>query len=836
MSFSAVDDGDVWLDLCRVSPSLSGSHQPFSVVRFRIDTDQLECKELMTTVLRLLPPERDNKPNNREDDDDDDDDADDDDVDHDYKPSLSLDTIRLHPLLLDFFCQVMESIGSSGTIAQSSTVGDVTRTVLLLPFPVETMGPEPFSRLDLPFQGIHIEHVESSRVKDLPESATVHLTLLYTEAAADNNAGIETGIQGEDNDETTEASLVEALVNRYIAIGSTVALAAPGGDKWVAVVSNIVTSSSSSDSDEEEEDLVESDRQSERTEQIYRVGLDVGVALDGSNLPTSFAEQIEPSSTHKVVCPGYETLATSVMDLLFMDGAGIPSGILLTGCAGVGKSTLAKCVGQQQGGNGAVHWVDCQDLLLRASISSEQDLFYRMMPPRDAQLVILDDLYVLETADEASSVMDSERMVVRNAILTVLDELSNQGHSRSGSCRVLGIARDASLLPKELVRIHRLEKVVEMLPPSQAQREVMLMAMLTEQGREQQDRGNTVWARPLSMLTAGFVAADMCRLLADALAFAEAKRRGLVWNDLAEAARRSVPSQLRQLDVTKTPAIPDELVGSDPYRVHEWAWQDFAGYNEMKQGLYRTVVSPWRRAIAGLPPLMTGVEPPGGVLFHGPPGVGKTFAAGCLATSLGLHVIRVRAADVLDQWLGGSEAAIRSLFARARSASPCILFFDEIDAIATNREEDGSENDVSSRILSTFLNEMDGVSSKSKSSDGVLVVGCTNRLHALDAALLRPGRLDEHVHLPIPQEDDILAILRWKLRNVPLSSDVDNHLPAIASALHQRGSSGADVEALCRDACSTAIRLANGPDTTLTVSILEQTMTSTDKDAEGIAK
>lgn len=160
----------------------------------------------------------------------------------------------------------------------------------------------------------------------------------------------------------------------------------------------------------------------------------------------------------------------------------------------------------------------------------------------------------------------------------------------------------------------------------------------------------------------------------------------------------------------------------------------------------------------------------------------------------------------MDQWLGGSEAAIRSLFARARAASPCILFFDEIDAIACNREDDGSSVDVSSRILTTFLNEMDGVSSGGDANSGVLVVACTNRLETLDAALLRPGRLDEHVMLPVPTTSDVSDILKLHLAKVPMNDDVN--MTELADLLVEFNASGADVEGMCRDACSRVIREA----------------------------
>lgn len=185
------------------------------------------------------------------------------------------------------------------------------------------------------------------------------------------------------------------------------------------------------------------------------------------------------------------------------------------------------------------------------------------------------------------------------------------------------------------------------------------------------------------------------------------------------------------------------------------------------------------------------LEPPPGVLFHGPSGYGKTSAVRCMANSLQLPMIQVQAADILDEWLGGSEALLRSLVCRARAASPCILFLDEIDAIANNREED-EMNDF------TLLNEMDGVSSAIQKSH-VLVVAFTNRLGSLDSALLRPGRLQEHFYLGIPSAEDLGNILRFRLRKIPLDEGIC--LDDIAQSFLNLEAIGADVEGLCREVC-----------------------------------
>jgi transitional endoplasmic reticulum ATPase len=239
-----------------------------------------------------------------------------------------------------------------------------------------------------------------------------------------------------------------------------------------------------------------------------------------------------------------------------------------------------------------------------------------------------------------------------------------------------------------------------------------------------------------------------------------------------------------------------------------------AGYASVKQRVYRTVVVPWRRQMSrrssadGLT-----IVPPSGILFHGPSGCGKTMAANCLGSSLGLPMIKVRAADVLDQWLGGSEATLRSLFARARAAAPCILFLDELDALASNRSNAGDGSDVMSRLLSTFLNEMDGVSNHTDSN--VLVVACTNRIHMLDAALLRPGRLEEHILLSWPNLEDALAILQQKLALAPVDLSID--WSSMAQHLVEHSASGADMEGLCREAIFRAMRRCSGDDAAIMV-------------------
>lgn len=229
------------------------------------------------------------------------------------------------------------------------------------------------------------------------------------------------------------------------------------------------------------------------------------------------------------------------------------------------------------------------------------------------------------------------------------------------------------------------------------------------------------------------------------------------------------------------------------------SWDDIGGLEDIKLKLKQLIEWPLKHAktFARL-----GIEPSKGILLYGPPGCSKTSMVRIIAASSGATFISLNGAAVFNPYFGESEKMIRDTFARARIASPSIIFFDEIDAMVGNRGMEGNGGTkVADRILSTLLNEMDGV----EGANDVLVIGATNKTPAdLDAALIRAGRFDRVLFIPPPNEESRRKILEIHSKNMSLAEDVD--LGHLAQDSFTGRCTGADLAALCREAAMSALR------------------------------
>jgi transitional endoplasmic reticulum ATPase len=299
----------------------------------------------------------------------------------------------------------------------------------------------------------------------------------------------------------------------------------------------------------------------------------------------------------------------------------------------------------------------------------------------------------------------------------------------------------------------------------------------------------------LAEMTHGFVGADLAALCREA---AMSTLRGVA-DDIPLDAEHIPFDLLARLEV-KMSDFMDALNEVEPSALREVftevpdvGWDDVGGLEDAKMALRQVIEWPLQ-----YPELFeqAGSTPPRGVLLTGPTGSGKTLLAKAVANECHVNFIAIKGPELLSKWVGESERTVREVFKLARLSSPCIVFFDEIEAIASRRS--GSDAGVNERVISQLLAEMDGI----EELRGVVVLAATNRPDLLDTALLRAGRFELRLDLPLPDEAARLAILEVHAKDKPLAGDVD--LSAIAAA--SEGLNGADLEALVRRAALEAIR------------------------------
>ena len=302
----------------------------------------------------------------------------------------------------------------------------------------------------------------------------------------------------------------------------------------------------------------------------------------------------------------------------------------------------------------------------------------------------------------------------------------------------------------------------------------------------------------LAERTHGFVGADLAALCKEAAMHALRRVLPFIWKlekdepipqEILEKLKVTREDFEQALKVVQPSAMREVLV-----EVPKVRWEDVGGLEEVKQALREAVEWPLKHREAFE---RMGIKPPKGILLFGPPGCGKTHIVKALANEAGANFISIKAGEILSKWFGESEQRIREIFRKARQVAPCIIFFDEIDAIAPRRGM-GSDTHATERIVAQLLTEMSGL----EELKDVVVIAATNRPDILDPALLRPGRFDKVIFVPPPDEKARLEILKIHTRNMPLAKDVK--LEEIARKTE--GYSGADLEALCREAALNALR------------------------------
>ena len=468
-----------------------------------------------------------------------------------------------------------------------------------------------------------------------------------------------------------------------------------------------------------------------------------------------------------------------------------PKGVLLHGPPGTGKTLIARAVAHETSAH-FVH-INGPEVIDKWYGSSEARLreIFDEAEKKAPAIIFIDEIDALAPKrEEMSGDKQVERRVVAQ-LLAIMDGLESRGQ-----VIVVAATNIPNTLDPALRRPGRFDREIEIGAPDKAGRAQIL---------EIHSRGMPLAAdvdlQRLAASTHGFVGADLSALCREAAM--STLRRFLPDVDFAQA---NIPyDKLALLEVTADD-FASALAEVEPSAVREVfietpdvTWDEVGGLDEVKRLLVETVEWPITQG-----PLFAraGVRPARGVMLHGAPGTGKTLLAKALAHESEVNFISVKGPQLLSMWVGESERGVREIFRKARQVSPCIIFLDEIDAIAPKRGGDGGA--AVERVVSQLLTELDGI----EDLKGVVVLGATNRLDMLDPALLRPGRFDFQVELPMPDSAARLTIFGVHTRKMPLGPDVDVEALAVLC----EGFVGADIEGLCRRAASLAIReFLDGP-------------------------
>lgn len=547
---------------------------------------------------------------------------------------------------------------------------------------------------------------------------------------------------------------------------------------------------------------------------------------------------------------GLQTVTTQLMELVGLPilhpeiylttGVEPPRGVLLYGPPGCGKTTIANALA----GELQVPFLNISAPSVVSGMSGESEKKLREIFEEAKSLapciIFMDEIDAITPKRDGGAQREMERRIVAQ-LLTLMDEL-NLENTDGKPVIVLGATNRPDSLDSALRRAGRFDREICLNVPNEDQRCAILRTMTSTLKLDNEAAFNF---RELAKMTPGFVGADLKSLVTAAgisaikrifeslseiedeivtktdqmdldvvavptaaanLNFAnksEAEQLSTIQKFLTKHPEPLSDTQLEPLRITyddfKTalPSIQPTAKREGFATVPDVTWKNVGALSKVRMELHMCVVQPIKK-----PELYqkVGISAPAGVLMWGPPGCGKTLLAKAVANESRANFISVKGPELLNKYVGESERAVRQVFQRARASAPCIIFFDELDALVPRRTSALSES--SARMVNTLLTELDGLNDR----QGIFVVGATNRPDMIDPAMLRPGRLDKTLYIELPSADERFEILKTLTRanGTPLAQDVDLH--AIACDDRCRNFSGADLSLLVREAGVFALK------------------------------
>jgi transitional endoplasmic reticulum ATPase len=467
-------------------------------------------------------------------------------------------------------------------------------------------------------------------------------------------------------------------------------------------------------------------------------------------------------------------------------GIEAPKGVLLYGPPGTGKTLLAKAVANETNAN--FYSIGGPEIMSKFYGESEERLreTFKQAQENAPSIIFIDEIdSIAPKREEVSG--DVEKRVV-SQLLTLMDGIGSRG-----KLVVIGATNRPDALDPALRRPGRFDREIEIGIPDQEGRFDILQ--IHTRGMPLTEDVNL---ESFAKITHGFVGADLEALSKEAamrslrrilpeinmeqtkIPVEVLNKIRITHKDFEDALKDVQPSALREVHVQR-PNI---------------TWDQIGGLNEVKSELAEAIE--WPLKYADLFD-QADVKPPKGLLLYGPPGTGKTMIAKAVAATSEANFISVKGPELISKWVGESEKAIRETFRKARQASPCVIFFDELDAVAPRRGGSEGDSHVTERVISQMLTELDGL----EDLKGVVVIGASNRPDIIDEALLRPGRFDRILEVPVPDKESRREILKIHTSKKPLDHDTVNIDKLVELT---EGYTGADIAAMVNAAAMSAIK------------------------------